>query len=47
MLPGVMLKELAVAVDSNDDSYMPKTIVVQVGNSESSLRDFKTHTVPR
>ena len=47
MLPGVMLKELAISVSSNDDSYMPKNLVVQVGNREGSLREVKTLTIPR
>lgn len=47
MLPGVMVKELAISVDSNDDSYMPRNIAILVGSSESSLKEIKTVTVPR
>jgi len=47
MQPGVLVKELGVMVDTGDDSYMPKTIVVLVGNRESSLTQLKTVTVPR
>ena len=47
MLPGVLLKELTIAVDSNDDSYMPKVIIIQIGNSEGAMKDFKTVNVPR
>ena len=47
MLPGVLLKELAITVDSNDDSYMPKILVIQIGNSEGAMKDFKTINVPR
>lgn len=47
MLPGVMLKELAISVNSSDDSYMPKNIAVLVGNVEGSLRQVKTVVVPR
>ena len=47
MLPGVVVKELAVAVDTSDDSYMPKELAVMVGNSESGLKEVKTVNVPR
>ena len=47
MLPGVKVKELAIGVSSNDDSYMPKSIVVSAGNAESHLREIKNVTVPR
>ena len=47
MLPGMTVRELAVTVDTRDDSYMPRTIVVSVGNSENSLSDVKTVHIPR
>ena len=47
MLPGVMVKELALSVISSDDSYMPKLLTVSVGNTENSLREVKKLTVPR
>lgn len=47
MLSGLLVKELAVMVDSNDDSYMPKNLAILVGNSETNLTELKTLTVPR
>ena len=47
MLPGLLVKELGVMVDSSDDSYMPKNLVVLVGNSETNLTELKALTVPR
>ncbi len=47
MLAGVQVKELAITVDSTDDSYMPKNLVVSVGESESSLKEIKRVNVPR
>lgn len=47
MLPGVMVKELAITVSSSDDSYMPKNITLSAGSSENSLREIKKVTVPR
>lgn len=47
MLPGIKVRELAVSVDSSDDSYMPHTIVVSVGNVEKQLTEVKTVHVPR
>ena len=47
MLPGVTVRELAVRVDSSDDSYMPRTITIAVGNVESQLREIKTVQIPR
>lgn len=46
-IPGVIVKELSVAVDTGDDSYMPKELAVLVGNSEAGLRELKTVMVPR
>lgn len=47
MLPGMTVRELAVTVDTRDESYMPRTIVVSVGNTENSLSDVRTVHVPR
>ena len=47
MIPGVLLKELAISVNSNDDSYMPKNLAVLVGNREGALREVKTLIIPR
>ena len=47
MLAGVFVKELAISVSSNDDSYMPKNIAILVGNNESQLKEVKTLTIPR
>ena len=46
-MSGVLVKELAITVDSSDDSYMPKNITVSVGDSESSLKELKRLTIPR
>ena len=47
MLPGMAVRELAVSVQSGDDSYMPRTIAVSVGSSEHRLAEIKTVQVPR
>ena len=47
MQPGMLLKELAVSVNSDDDSYMPKNIGLLVGNHEGSLKEIKKLVVPR
>lgn len=47
MLPGITVREIAVSVDSSDDSYMPHTVVVSVGNAEKQLNEIKTVYVPR
>ena len=46
MLPGVIVKELAIAVDATDNSFMPKDLVVLAGYSQAGLRKLKTITVP-
>ena len=43
----MIVKELSIAVDTGDDSYMPKELAVLVGNSEAGLRELKTVMVPR
>ncbi len=47
MARGVLVKELAIAVDTNDDSYMPKNIAVLAGNMENSLKEIRVLQVPR
>ena len=47
MVPGVIVKELSISVNSSDDSYMPKSIVVSMGTSESNLREVKKSNIPR
>ena len=47
MIPGVLLKELAISVNSSDDSYMPKNLAVLVGNREGALKEVKSLIIPR
>ena len=47
MLPGMSVCELTVNVDSSDESYMPKTIVISVGSNDKHLTDIKTVHIPR
>ena len=47
MLPGVRLKELAIHVNSSDDSYMPKVVAISVGNSTDNLKQIKSINVAR
>eukprot|EP00731_Ephydatia_muelleri_P019637 Em0012g462a len=47
MLPGVIVKELAIAVNATDNSFMPKDLTVSAGYSEAGLRELKTVTVPK
>ena len=47
MLPGIRLKELAVAVQSSDDSYMPRVMAVSVGDSPTLLKEVRQHNIPR
>ena len=47
MIPGTLLKELTITVNSSDDSYMPKNVAVLVGNRDSSLREIKSLVIPR
>ena len=41
------VRELAVSVQSSDDSYMPRTVVVSVGNSNQRMMEIKTVNIPR
>lgn len=47
MLPGVRLKEFSVGLSTSDDSYMPKTFTVCVGNLPSNLKEIRQYSVPR
>jgi hypothetical protein len=47
MLPGISLKDLSIGLCSSDDSYMPKSISVSIGNAVSSLKEVKTYNIPR
>ena len=47
MIPGILLKELAISVSSDDDSYMPKNLTVVVGNHEGALKEIKSTVIPR
>ena len=47
MLPGVVVKELAIAVDTTDNYFMPKDLVVLAGYSQAGLQELKTVTVPK
>ena len=47
MLPGVVVKELAISVLSSDDSYLPKLITVSGGNSDSSQKELKRTNISR
>ena len=47
MLPGMSVCELTVIVDTNDESYMPRTVVISVGNIEKNLSEIKTIHIPR
>ena len=47
MLPGMAVRELTVSVQSGDDSYMPRSIIVSVGSSDQRLAEVKTVNVPR
>ncbi len=47
MSPGVRLKELTISVNSADDSYMPKTVSISVGNTPASLKEIKSVSIPR
>lgn len=46
MKPNVILKSLSINVASNDQSYMPKEVVVSVGKGDA-LREFREVRIPR
>ena len=47
MLPGMAVRELALSVQSSDDSYMPRSIIISVGSSENRMTEIRTVQVPR
>ena len=47
MLPGIRLKSFSVGLSTSDDSYMPKTIAVSVGNTPTNLKEIKQYSIPR
>ncbi|XP_034034875.1 zinc finger ZZ-type and EF-hand domain-containing protein 1 [Thalassophryne amazonica] len=46
MKPDVVLRRLAIAVASNDHSYMPQLVSVAVGKNRSSLQEIKDIRIP-
>ncbi|XP_048874070.1 zinc finger ZZ-type and EF-hand domain-containing protein 1 [Brienomyrus brachyistius] len=46
MKPGVVLRRLAIAVASNDHSYMPQLVSVAVGNSRLCLQEIREIRIP-
>jgi hypothetical protein len=47
LLPGTVISELSVTVESSDESYMPQHITVSVGNVKTSLKEIKTVFIPK
>ena len=43
---GVVIKQLHIAVNASDQSYMPQLVSVSVGNSVHSLHDIKEVRIP-
>lgn len=46
MKPDVVLRRLAIAVASNDHSYMPQVISVAVGKNRRSLQEIRDIRIP-
>lgn len=46
MKPDVVLRRLAIAVASNDHSYMPQLVSVAVGKTRRSLQDIRDIRIP-
>ncbi|XP_028276707.1 zinc finger ZZ-type and EF-hand domain-containing protein 1 [Parambassis ranga] len=46
MKPGVVLRRLAIAVASNDHSYMPQLVSVAVGKNRRSLQEIRDIRIP-
>ncbi|KAI4877405.1 hypothetical protein NFI96_011706 [Prochilodus magdalenae] len=46
MKPDVVLRRLAIAVASNDHSYMPQLVSVSVGKNRRSLQEIKDVRIP-
>lgn len=46
MKPDVVLRRLAIAVASNDHSYMPQLVSVAIGKNRRSLEEIKDIRIP-
>lgn len=46
MKPDVVLRRLAIAVASNDHSYMPQLVSVAVGKNRRTLEEIKDIRIP-
>lgn len=46
MKPDVVLRRLAIAVVSNDHSYMPQLVSVAVGKNRRSLQEIRDIRIP-
>lgn len=46
MKPDVVLRRLAIAVASNDHSYMPQLVSVAVGKNRGSLQEVRDIRIP-
>lgn len=46
MKPDVVLRRLAIAVASNDHSYMPQLVSVSVGKNRRSLQEIRDIRIP-
>lgn len=46
MKPDVVLRRLAIAVASNDHSYMPQLVSVAVGKNRRSLQEIRDIRIP-
>lgn len=46
MKPDVVLRRLAIAVASNDHSYMPQLVSVSVGRNRRSLQEIRDIRIP-
>ena len=47
MLPGIKISEVLLSVNTSDESYMPATVVVSVGNSPHYLKEIRTINIPK
>lgn len=47
MLPGIKVSEVLLSVNTSDESYMPATVVVSVGNSPHYLKEIRTINIPK
>lgn len=46
MKPDVVLRRLAIAVASNDHSYMPQLVSVSVGRNRRSMQEIREIRIP-